>query len=66
MNNYGLDSKYFKEKLELIIRDVEQYTPDEMFRTLSKHMMFAARQAGIKVNMEVIFPIRIKQNAKLS
>ena len=35
-NEYGLDHKYFKGKLELIIRDASRYTPDEMARSLAR------------------------------
>ena len=30
MNGYGLDSRYFKEKLGQIVRDADNYTPQEM------------------------------------
>ncbi|PRC92618.1 hypothetical protein [Solimicrobium silvestre] len=36
-NQYGLDVGYFKTKLSQIIRDVESYTSDEMFRDLTKY-----------------------------
>ncbi len=35
-NNYGLDSRYFKEKLSLIVRDAGNYTPAEMYRELTR------------------------------
>ena len=35
-NEYGLDVHYFKNKLELILRDVGNYTPDEMYRELTR------------------------------
>lgn len=35
-NEYGLDVNYFKEKLKLILRDVGNYTPDEMYRELTR------------------------------
>lgn len=36
MNEYGLDVSYFKGKLSLILRDVANYTPDEMYRELTR------------------------------
>lgn len=36
MNEYGLDTQYFINKLSLIIRDAENYTPDEMARELAR------------------------------
>lgn len=33
-NQYGLDVSYFKGKLELILRDIKNYTPDELSREL--------------------------------
>jgi len=33
-NRYGLDVNYFKGKLELILRDIKKYTPDELSRSL--------------------------------
>ena len=35
-NKYGLDYKYFQEKLELIIRDAPRYSPSEMARELAR------------------------------
>ena len=34
-NKYNLDTAYFKKNLERIIRDIENYTPEEMVRALS-------------------------------
>lgn len=36
MNNYGLDVNYFTEKLSLLIRDMDRYTPAEMARALAR------------------------------
>jgi len=55
MNEYGLDADYFRKKLSAIVRDVDRYTPDEMFNELSKYVMVAANQAGHKVEMKVKF-----------
>jgi hypothetical protein len=55
MNEYGLDSHYFEKKLKGVVRDVKQYTPDEMFNELSKLMMAAANQADIKATLKVKF-----------
>lgn len=35
-NEYGLDSDYFRRKLERMLRDVNSYTPDEMARELAR------------------------------
>jgi hypothetical protein len=35
MNEYGLDSRYFKEKLGQLVRDANNYTPQEMSNALS-------------------------------
>lgn len=35
-NKHGLDSNYFKEKLAIIARNVDRYTPREMQRELSR------------------------------
>lgn len=40
-NEYGLDYKYFEEKLSLIVRDASRYTPGEMLRELSKYVEVA-------------------------
>jgi len=36
LNCYGLDAHYFKEKLSLIVRDINSYTPEELKRELEK------------------------------
>ena len=33
-NEYGLDVSYHRKKLELILRDLDIYTPDELAREL--------------------------------
>lgn len=35
-NQYGLDVNYFKGKLELILRDIDYYTPQELSREFQK------------------------------
>jgi hypothetical protein len=44
-NRYGLDAHYFKKKLEAIVRDIEHYTPTEMYRSLSILRDVAASQS---------------------
>ena len=34
-NRYGVDTDYFKKKLNRVIRDLENYTPSELYRELS-------------------------------
>jgi hypothetical protein len=36
MNSYGLDARYFKEKLGQLVRDADNYTPAEMQRALNR------------------------------
>ena len=48
MNEYGLDVRYFKEKLRLIVRDADRYTPSEMERALLVYADVAKGQKGIK------------------
>jgi hypothetical protein len=36
MNLYGLDSRYFKEKLGQLVRDADNYTPQEMSLALDR------------------------------
>jgi len=45
-NEYGLDDRYFKEQLNIIISNVENYTPDEMHRALNRLRQVAKRQIG--------------------
>lgn len=35
-NEYGLDARYFKEQLGIIVRDAKHYRPDEMARALRR------------------------------
>ena len=35
-NEYGLDSAYFKKNLEILLRDIERYTPAEMNRACQR------------------------------
>ena len=48
LNKYGLDSRYFKEQLGLIVRDVDNYTPAEMMRALQRLSDIARQQQAIK------------------
>lgn len=40
-NEYGLDVDYFRRYFELMVRDVRNYTPDEMARSLLRMSMVA-------------------------
>ena len=40
-NRYGVDRDYFTKKLEIIIRDMRNYTPDELARSLGRLAMVA-------------------------
>lgn len=35
-NEYGLDTSYFKSKMERILRDIDRYTPDEFAREMAR------------------------------
>ncbi len=48
MNEYGLDVRYFKEKLNQIVRDADRYTPSEMERALITYAAVAKSQKGCK------------------
>ena len=41
-NRHGLDVSYFKEKLGLIIRDLDNWNPAEMSRALKAYSSVAA------------------------
>ena len=48
MNEYGLDVRYFKEKLKQIVRDADRYTPSEMQRALTVYADVAEGQKSHK------------------
>ena len=48
-NQYGLDVSYFKGKLELVLRDIKNYTPDELARELAR-LSVTADKAVVKEN----------------
>ena len=35
-NEYGLDVNYFKGKFELLVRDIDRYTPQELHTELTR------------------------------
>lgn len=37
MNRFGVDTAYFKKKLEMVIRDLDDYKPDELARELARY-----------------------------
>lgn len=41
MNRYGVDRDYFTKKLEILIRDMDNYTPAELARSLGRLAMTA-------------------------
>lgn len=45
MNEYGLDVNYFKNKLSLLVRDIDCYKPEELYRELSRLANVVASQA---------------------
>jgi hypothetical protein len=44
LNNYGLDATYFKQKLELLVMDINYYTPEQLRRELQKLVVVLERQ----------------------
>lgn len=46
-NEYGLDVSYFRRYFELMVRDVNNYTPSEMARSLAR-MSIVADEKVIK------------------
>ncbi len=46
MNKHGLDARYFKEKLGQLVRDADNYTPEEMQIALNR----LARVANNKIH----------------
>jgi len=36
VNEFGLDDRYFGQQLKIICNGIDQYTPDELHRALSK------------------------------
>jgi hypothetical protein len=51
-NPYGLDSEYFRGKLELIMRDMNSFRPEEMRQALT-NLAGAARDIRGSVNARV-------------
>jgi len=45
MNRYGLYARYFKEKLGQLVRDADNYTPEEMSIALERLRDVAVDQA---------------------
>ena len=43
-NEFGLDSRYFREQLEVIARDADRYTPAEMNRALTRLASVAGKK----------------------
>lgn len=43
-NDFGLDARYFHEKLRLILRDIGSYTPTEMARALGRMAVTASAE----------------------
>ena len=48
-NRFGLDSRYFKEKLGQLVRDADNYTPAEMRRALNRLSEVAKSQEAKEV-----------------
>jgi len=53
-NEYGLDINYFKGKLKLVLRDIDRYTPAELFRELSRLSLTSADQADMNVQVKIL------------
>lgn len=40
-NQYGLDTNYMRSKLNMLVRDADNYKPDEMARALARLVLIA-------------------------
>lgn len=49
MNEYGLDARYFKEKLGQLVRDADNYTPAEMALALGRLQAVAEPSKAVAV-----------------
>ena len=47
-NEYGLDARYFKQHLGIIVRDADRYTPSEMTLALQRLSDVAKSQIAEK------------------
>ena len=47
VNRFGVDVSYFEHKMEIIIRDLDNYTPSQLYRELSRLANVAAPQGVI-------------------
>jgi len=48
INDYGLDAGYFKKNLEILVRDIDRYSPEEMERALGRLKKVAWHQSVMK------------------
>lgn len=48
----NLDADYFRKKLNIIARDVDQYTPDEMITELRRLITFAKSSRAAEDNFK--------------
>ena len=46
-NRFGVDVSYFEHKMKLIIRDLNNYTPHELYRELTRLADVAVPNGGI-------------------
>lgn len=46
-NEYGLDVDYFKGKLKIILRNIGNYTPQEMYNALTRLALVAEEEGEI-------------------
>lgn len=49
-----MKTDYFKRKLTIVLRDIEQYTAAELFRELSRMSLTAADQADMNVEVKIL------------
>lgn len=60
MNEYGLDASYFSKKLKSIMRDVNNYTPEEMTNELKRLCSVAESQEKEQQKIRDAISIRRK------
>ena len=53
VNKYGLDVRYFKDKLAMIKQNANSMSPTEMFNDLSRLALVAGEQANLRVKIDV-------------
>lgn len=59
-NRYGLDKYYVECKIKLILRDIDNYTPDEFAREVARLSIWADESVIKNEDEFIAKPIKIK------